>query len=63
MSKLSNKFIRTETEEKIKLKVSSAAKQVKDSGPEACAPDSLVWPCFPHLNIEDHETGKCELTK
>jgi len=62
-SSKSNKFINTETDERLNLKVTSAAKQAKDSGPEACAPDSLACPCFPHINIEDHETGKTELTK
>lgn len=63
MSKSSKKVISIETERKPGGKNAPAAKQTKNSGPEACAEDALICPCFPHINIEDHITGKSEFTK
>jgi len=63
MSKSREPFINRKTERYPDEKVAPAAKQTKNSGPEACAEDALICPCFPHINIEDHITGKSKLTK
>jgi len=63
MSKSREPFINKKTERNPDEKVASAAKQTKKSEPESCAEDALMCPCFPHINIEDHITGKPELTK
>jgi len=63
MSKSSEKIIGRKTEKKLEQKTAPATKQTKKSEREACAEDALMCPCFPHINIEDHITGKPELTK
>ncbi len=63
MSKSSEKVIRRTTKKKPERRIAPAAKQTKNCGPEACAEDALICPCFPHINIEDHITGKSKLTK
>jgi hypothetical protein len=63
MSKSPEKVISGKTKRKPDEKIASVAEQTKKSEPEACAEDTLMCPCFPHINIEDHITGKSELTK
>jgi hypothetical protein len=63
MSKSSETFINRKTERTPDEKNAPAAKQTKNSGPEAGAGDSLICPCFPHINIEDQITDKSQLIK
>jgi hypothetical protein len=63
MSKSPEKVIPGKTKRKPDENIAPSAQQAKNSSPEACAEDTLMCPCFPHINIEDHITGKSELTK
>jgi len=63
MSKSFETVIHRRTKRKPDEKMVLAADQTKNPEPEACEIDALMCPCFPHINIEDHVTGKSELNK